>query len=131
MPSVNVLTDIIINRPAQAVSSYAADPANAPAWYVNIESAEWKTPPPLRTGAQVGFTAHFLGRRLTYTYEIAEFIPGERLVMRTAPGTVSPWKPPTPGHRPGNGATHMTLRNRGEPAGFSRILASVSWLSRS
>ena len=131
MPSVNVLTDIIINRPAQAVSSYAADPANAPAWYVNIESAEWKTPPPLRTGAQVGFTAHFLGRRLTYTYEIAEFIPGERLVMRTAPGTASAWKPPTPGHRPGNGATHMTLRNRGEPAGFSRILASVSWLSRS
>ena len=122
MPSVNVLTDIIINRPAQAVSSYAADPANAPAWYVNIESAEWKTPPPLRTGARVGFTAHFLGRRLTYTYEIAELIPGERLVMRTAQGpfpmeTTYTWAPA------GSGATHMTLRNRGEPAGFSRILA--------
>lgn len=122
MPSVNVLTDIIINRPAQAVSAYAADPANAPAWYVNIESAEWKTPPPLRTGARVGFTAHFLGRRITYTYEIADFVPGERLVMRTAQGpfpmeTTYTWTPA------GGGATHMTLRNRGEPAGFSRILA--------
>ena len=48
MPSVNVLTDIIVNCPAAAVSAYAADPSNAPAWYVNIESAEWKTPPPLR-----------------------------------------------------------------------------------
>ena len=51
MPSVNVLADIIINQPAQAVSTYVADPSNAPAWYVNIESAQWKTPPPLRAGA--------------------------------------------------------------------------------
>jgi uncharacterized membrane protein len=122
MPSVNVLTDIVIERPAPAVSAYAADPSNAPAWYVNIESAEWKTPPPLRTGAKVGFTAHFLGRRLEYTYEIAEFIPGERLVMRTAQGpfpmeTTYTWAPAD------GGATRMTLRNRGEPAGSSKLLA--------
>src|SRR5215469_10324998 len=86
MPSVNVLTDIIINRPAETVSAYAADPSNAPDWYVNIKSAQWRTPPPLRAGAEVTFTAHFLGRRLEYTYEVVEFIPGERLVMRTAQG---------------------------------------------
>ena len=120
MSSVNVLTDIIINRPAQAVSGYAADPANAPAWYVNIESAEWQTPPPLRAGSRVRFTARFLGRRLEYTYEIAEYLPGERLVMRTAQGpfpmeTTYTWAPA------GSGATRMTLRNRGEPAGFSKL----------
>src|SRR5262249_18313350 len=124
MPSVNVLTDIVINRPAPAGSPYAAAPSNAPAWYVNIESARWQTPPPLRSGARVGFTAHFLGRRLEYTYEIAEFIPGERLVMRTAQGpfpmeTTYTWAPA------GNGATRMTLRNRGEPAGLSTILAPL------
>jgi hypothetical protein len=124
MPRVDVLTHIIINRPAEAVSAYAADPSNAPVWYVNIESAQWRTPPPLRTGAKVAFTAHFLGRRFEYTYEVVEFIPGEKLVMRTVQGpfpmeTTYSWAPA------GNGATRMTLRNRGEPAGFSKMLAPV------
>jgi hypothetical protein len=122
MPTVNVLTDIIINRPAPAVSAYAADPANAPAWYVNIESAQWRTPPPLGTGAKVAFSAHFLGRRLEYTYEVVEFIPGERLVMRTAQGPF-PMETTYTWASAGHGSTRMTLRNRGEPGGFSKLLA--------
>ena len=122
MPSINVLTEIIINRPAEAVSAYAADPSNAPDWYTNIESAKWRTSPPLRTGAKVAFSAHFLGRRLEYTYEVAEFIPGERLVMRTAQGPF-PMETTYTWASAGNGSTHMTLRNRGEPTGFSKILA--------
>jgi len=122
MPSVNVLTDIIINRPTPEVSAYAADPANAAAWYVNIESAQWRTPPPLRPGAKVAFSARFLGRRLEYTYEIVEFIPGERLVMRTIQGPF-PMETTYTWASAGNGSTRMTLRNRGEPAGFSKILA--------
>ena len=122
MTSVDVLTDVIINRPTPAVSAYAADPSNAPAWYVNIEAAQWKTPPPLCAGAQIAFAAHFLGRRLEYTYQVTEFAPGERLVMRTAQGpfpmeTTYTWAPAD------GGATRMTLRNRGEPAGFAKILA--------
>ncbi|HSS88957.1 MAG TPA: SRPBCC family protein [Streptosporangiaceae bacterium] len=122
MTGVDVLTDVIINRPAPAVCAYAADPANAPAWYVNIESAQWKTPPPLRTGARIAFAARFLGRRLEYTYQVTEFVPGERLVMRTAQGpfpmeTTYTWAPAD------GGATRMTLRNRGEPAGFGKIMA--------
>ena len=122
MPSINVLTEIIINRPAEAVSAYAADPSNAPAWYVNIESVQWRTPPPLRTGAKVAFSAHFLGRRLEYTYEVVAFVPGERLVMRTAQGPF-PMETTYTWASAGNGSTHMTLRNRGEPTGFSKILA--------
>lgn len=122
MTSVDVLTDVIINRPTPTVSAYAADPSNAPAWYVNIESAQWKTPPPLCAGAQIAFAAHFLGRRLEYTYQVTEFVPGERLVMRTAQGpfpmeTTYTWAPADAA------ATRMTLRNHGEPAGFAKILA--------
>lgn len=120
--AVDVLTETTVGRPVEVVASYAADPTNAPEWYANIESVEWETEPPVAVGSRVAFAARFLGRRLAYTYEITELVPGERLVMRTAEGpfpmeTTYTWAPT------GDGATHMTLRNRGEPAGFSKLVA--------
>lgn len=81
---VDVLTEIEVNRPLAEVSSYASDPENAPSWYVNIKSVEWKTPPPLRVGSRHAFVAQFLGRRLAYTYETVELVPESRLVMVAA-----------------------------------------------
>ena len=122
--AVDVVTEIVIDRPAEVVAAYAADPANAPAWYDNIRSATWETSPPLRTGSRIAFTAHFLGRRLAYTYEITDFTPSERLVMRTAQGpfpmeTTYTWRAID------DRSTRMTLRNRGEPAGFSKLTAPL------
>lgn len=104
------------------MSAYAADPSNAPEWYVNIESVEWKTPPPLRVGSQVEFVAKFLGRTLRYTYEFVELIPGRRLVMSTKQGPF-PMETTYTWCAEADGSTRMTLRNRGEPAGFSNAMA--------
>jgi len=119
---VDVITETVIDRPPAQVAAYAGDPSNAPRWYVNIKSVEWKTPPPMRVGSELAFVAQFLGRRLAYTYEVVDLIPGRRLVMKTAQGafpmeTTYTWDPV------GEGQTRMTLRNRGEPAGFSKIAA--------
>ena len=121
---VDVTTEIVIDRSVSEVSAYAADPDNAPRWYDNIRSVEWKTSPPVQQGSLVAFVAQFLGKRLAYTYEIAEFSPGQRLVMRTQEGpfpmeTTYTWVEESPT------ATRMTLRNAGEPAGFSTVAAPV------
>jgi uncharacterized protein YndB with AHSA1/START domain len=122
--AVDVSTEIVIDRPCADVSAYAADPTHAPDWYANIESVTWHSPPPAQVGSTMDFVARFLGRRLAYTYEIIELVPGRRLVMRTAQGpfpmeTTYTWEPV------GDGRTRMTLRNRGEPAGFGRMAAPV------
>jgi uncharacterized protein YndB with AHSA1/START domain len=121
---VDVVTEIVIERPPEVVAGFAEDPTNAPKWYVNIKSTEWKTDPPLRVGSRIAFTAQFMGRRLAYTYEVVELIPNSKFVMRTSEGpfpmeTTYTWEPA------GSGSTRMTLRNRGEPTGFSKIAAPL------
>src|SRR4051812_1120579 len=120
--AVDVQTEIEIARPRAEVAAFAADPANATAWYRNIEAIEWRSPPPAAVGSRVAFVARFLGRRLAYTYEVRELVAGERLVMSTEQGpfpmeTAYAWA-----DAPGGG-TRMSLRNRGEPRGFSRLVA--------
>jgi uncharacterized membrane protein len=122
--AVDVVSEITIARPRAEVAAYAADPDNATAWYENIKSVEWESPPPLAVGSRLAFVAQFLGRRLTYTYEVVDLVPGERFVMRTAQGPF-PMETTYTWQDAGEAATRMTLRNRGEPAGFAKLTAPM------
>jgi Polyketide cyclase / dehydrase and lipid transport len=122
--SVDVHSEIDISRPRAEVAGYASDPDNATAWYENIEAVEWKSPEPVAVGTRIAFVAKFLGRRLAYTYEVREHVPGERFVMSTAEGpfpmeTTYTWADAA------DGGTRMTLRNRGEPTGFAKLAAPM------
>ncbi len=118
---VDTTSEIVIARPRAMVADFAANPSNVPQWYENIKSVEWKTPIAVAVGSQIAFVAHFLGKRMAYTYEIVEYVPRERLVMRTAEGpfpmeTIYTWETVADG-------TRMTLRNHGAPSGFSLLVA--------
>ena len=126
--TVDVQTEIVINRPVALVARYAGDPTNAPRWYANIESVEWKTAHRVAVGSKIAFVARFLKKRIAYTYEIVELVPLERLVMRTFEGpfpmeTTYTWNALSPR------STEMTLRNRGEPSGFAKFAGPM--MSRS
>jgi uncharacterized protein YndB with AHSA1/START domain len=123
MAPVDVVTEAVIPGPVAEVAAYAADPTNAPAWYVSISTVEWETSPPIAVGSRIAFVARFLGRRIAYTYEVTEYEPELRLVMRTAQGpfpmeTTYTWQPV-------EGGTRMTLRNRGTPSGFGSVAAPM------
>ena len=120
--TVNVLTEIVIDRPCEQVARYASDPSKTPEWYENIESVELATSPPLRVGSKMDFSARFLGRKLVYTYEVTEFMPAKRLVMRTSQGPF-PMETTYTWECAGSDSTRMTLRNRGEPRDFSTLMA--------
>jgi uncharacterized membrane protein len=120
---VDVVSRIEIASPRGDVAAYAADPDNATAWYQNIKSVDWLTQPPVAVGSRIAFVATFLGRSLKYTYEVREHVPGERFVMSTSEGpfpmeTTYRWQDAP-------GGTTMTLRNRGQPAGFAKVAAPM------
>lgn len=122
--AVDVVTEIEIARPPTEVAAFAADPANATRWYENIVAVEPRYAGRPAVGSRAEFTARFLGRSLTYTYEIRELEPGRSLVMSTDEGpfpmeTTYTWEE-TP-----EGGTRMTLRNRGEPSGFAGVAAPL------
>lgn len=118
---VDVTTQIEIARPCSQVAAYANQPDNAPEWYRNIRSVTWVTEPPLEVGSQFAFVAQFLGRRLAYTYEVVEYAVDQRFVMRTADGPF-PMETTYQYEVLDDRTTRVTLRNRGEPAGFSRLV---------
>jgi uncharacterized protein YndB with AHSA1/START domain len=122
MKTVDVTTSIEIARPRQVVAAYAADPDHVRDWYANIDRVTWETERPLSIGTRLAFVARFLGRTLSYTYQVTDFVPAERLVMATAEGSFPMETTYTWTDLPGRG-TRMTLRNRGTPSGFAGITA--------
>ena len=120
MKPVYVKTKIRIRVPVAKVAAFAAQPDNVPQWYVNIKTVEWKTARPLQIGSQIFFNAQFLGRQMSYVYEIVEWVPHQKMVMKTSDGpfpmtTTYLWEDI-------HEHTIMTLINEGYPTGFSKLM---------
>jgi uncharacterized membrane protein len=122
--ALDVASEILIERPPGVVSAYVSDPANAPTWHDHIKSAGWKSEPIVHIGSRVAFVAEILGRRLEFVYEIVEFTPGEKLVMRSVEGPF-PMETFYGFEETRDGHTRVTMRNKGEPAGVSKLMTPM------
>lgn len=97
------------------------DPDKASLWYRNIKPSKWITPKPLQARSRIAFEAESLGKKLRYVYEVSE-LSDNRLVMKTADGPF-PMETSYAFEAAGPGKARMTLRNRGNPSGFSLLFA--------
>ncbi len=121
MSKVNVITTIEINTSLEKLADFVFNPDNAPNWYVNIKSVEWKTQKPLQIGTQIAFKAEFLGKKMEYTYAFVDLIKNKKLVMQTAEGPF-PMQTTYEISQIGENKVLMKLQNEGEPSGFSKIM---------
>jgi uncharacterized protein YndB with AHSA1/START domain len=79
--AVDIRAEVLINRPRDEVAAYATDPKNDPIWIGGIVEAIVLTDPPFGVGTRVQRAAMFLGRRMEYTPEVVEYVPGSKVVM--------------------------------------------------
>lgn len=121
---VDALSEIVINRARPDVAAYAANPERASAWYASVDEVEWRTEPRLEVGSRVAFVNYAARKKAEFVFEVCDYVPGERLVMRSVEGSF-PMETTYTWEDAGELATRMTLRNRGEPTGVLKLVAPL------
>mgnify|MGYP002624211030 CR=1 FL=1 len=71
-----------VTKPAQAVLDYAADFRNLPQWDPSIVDVQMLSDEPVELGSQFSVTLKFLGFDSVMKYEVVEWTPGKRAVLR-------------------------------------------------
>lgn len=127
---VNVKTAVTIHCRKIRIWEYVSDPDTAPEWYSNIHSVSWGTSKPARLGSQVSFTARFMGRTLSYVYEIVEWVPLEHLKMKSVSGPF-PMTTRYSFRSLDEQTTRVTIQNTGGPKGLSRLFSRfIAWMMK-
>ena len=123
MPGTHIAVRRVISAPADLVADFVTNPDNAPVWHTNVTAVEWHTARPATTGSRFDVVASILGRNVTYPIEIIEFVPQERLTIRSDqsrfPLEITYEFAQTPQ------GCEMTITNRGQPARLSRLNAAL------
>jgi carbon monoxide dehydrogenase subunit G len=75
-------------RDPGAVFDYLSRFDSAAEWDPGIASAKMLTPEPVGLGSRFALVARFVGREVPLDYEIVEFDPGRRVVLRAENGSI-------------------------------------------
>jgi uncharacterized membrane protein len=121
--STDVTVETTIDRPRAEVARYATDWRNDPVWIGALKEATLVGDGPFGVGSRVARVGSFLGKRIEYVNEVAEYEPDQRLVMRSV-------KAPFPmtvvyEFDDADGRTIMRIRAQGDASGFYRLAGPV------
>lgn len=123
---VDITVRTVYEAPRELVAGVAGDPAQAPRWQSSVQEVRWHAEPVVTLGVRLDLVTHFLKRELSYTYEVVDWIPGERLVLRTDQGPVPMeltyiWWDEDDEQETGQPRTGMSLRQVGRPRGLTTL----------
>src|SRR5262249_44240563 len=121
---LDVIVERFIAAPPEAVARVMFDPAREPEWMKAVESAGLEGPE-LREGARAWQTGRFLGKQLRWCTEVVRTAAPHLLEPRLGEG---PFRGTvTYELRAKDGGSLVSIRNRGEAAGFGWM---PRWLMR-
>jgi uncharacterized membrane protein len=116
----DVVLETVVERPRADVAAYVTDWRNDPSWIGALRDVRLETEGPLGVGSRVARVASFLGRRIEYVNEVAEYEPDSRLVMRSVKAPF-PMTVTYEFEDAGSGGTRLRIRAQGDASGFYRL----------
>jgi uncharacterized membrane protein len=116
----DVVAETVVERPRADVAAYVTDWRNDPSWIGALREVRLETEGPLGVGSRVARVASFLGRRIEYVNEVAEYEPDARLVMRSVKAPF-PMTVTYEFEDGGSGGTRVRIRAQGDASGFYRL----------
>ena len=89
MNLIDVRHTIEIQRPAEEVFAFLADPANNTRWQNGVTESGAATPGPIGVGTRVKVVREFMGKAITTVFNTVEFNPGRGFAFKTESGPVA------------------------------------------
>jgi uncharacterized protein YndB with AHSA1/START domain len=110
--AIDVTARVVINRPRAEVAAFIEDAANDLQWIRALTSVEPLSEGTMRTGYRVRRVAKMMGRAMPYVTEVKAYEPARTVEMETSESPFPMLVTYTLSDA-GEGATEMTIRNRG------------------
>ena len=81
--------ELVVENPLDQVFAFVGDFANSAAWDPGVDRSRTVGDGPVGVGTRYELMVRFGGRRLPMTYEVTEFDPPDRVVLRGSGATVN------------------------------------------
>ena len=85
---VRVESSVVIHRPVEEVFTFAGEIANLPLWVPRVKEVHKAPEGPWSLGSTARTVRRMLGRRIVFTWEVAEYEPNRKIVLKSLGGPV-------------------------------------------